>query len=139
MQKTQKKTVRDLLHLAENAPLFAACVVPLSEAHILVLDHMEVLTDQWFAHRRRSVKATCDFVKDWAERSPSDPFDAARSMIELTTASMNRFGDDVNAASQTWVRCCVDLTKGMTVAGIFGAKSAKAVIPIEPVNHSTPV
>lgn len=139
MRKAQEKTVRDLLHMTQEAPLLAACAVPLSEAQILVLDHMEALTNQWFAHRRRSVKAACELWKDWAEHNPSSPFEAARNMIELTTGSMNGFGEDLSEASRTWFECCVDLTKGMTVAGIVSARTAEAVIPTKPVNHSTPV
>ena len=52
--------MRDLLRLTRDVPLLAACTVPLSDAQVRILNESEALTAQWFARRRKGVKANCE-------------------------------------------------------------------------------
>ena len=137
--KRQTQTMRDLLRLTRDVPLLAACTVPLSDAQVRILNESEALTAQWFARRRTGVKANCEIIKGMANHGYSDPFETAAGIMQLSLGSATRVAEDIKDASQMWMRCWLDLAKGMTSAGLVSAKTFEAVAPMHPGNHSTPL
>ncbi len=138
-QKSHTQTVRNLLHLTRDVPLLAACTVPLSDAQIRILNEAETFVGQWFARRRNTVKANCEIVKDMAQHGYSDPLEMAAGMMQLSLSGAVQASQDIKDASQIWMACWLDLARGMTAAGLVTAKTAEAVAPVLPSNHSTPL
>lgn len=139
LQKPRSQTMRDLLRLTRDVPLLAACTVPLSDAQIRILNETEAFATQWFARRRKAVKANCDIIHTMANHGYSDPLETSACMLQLSIGSATRVAEDVKDASQILMKCWLDLARGMTSAGWVNAKAAEAVVPMQPGNHSTPL
>lgn len=137
--KPHTQTVRGLLRLTRDVPLLAACTVPLSDAQIRILNEAEAFAGQWFARRRKTVKANCEIVKDMAQHGYSDPLEVAAGLMQLSLASAMQTSQDIKDAAQIWMACWLDLARGMTAAGLVTAKTAEAIAPVQPSNHSTPL
>jgi hypothetical protein len=139
LQEHRSQTLRDLLRLTTDVPFLAACTVPLSDAQIRILNETETFATQWFARRRKAVKANCDIIHSLANHGYSDPLETSACMVQLSLGGATRVAEDIKDASQIWMKCWLDLARGLTSAGLVNAKAAQAVAPMQPGNHSTPL
>lgn len=137
--KRQIKAAQELAQLTHQAPLLAACAMPVSDAQIRILDEMELFSRQWFDRQRAATHSTCETVKALAVKGYSDPSVTAQCLSAWSAGVTQRMAEEMRAGMNLWMCCTAQLAKGVATSGVVGAKVAKVVAPMPAKNHSTPV